>query len=437
VKRTLTILVIMCAVLTALHASGQKESEAAAKPVPLRVMRSGQPDATRDFLLEAEQAFNREMDTDIDMEIVETDWKSYHSRIMVWVAAGQEPDLFITAGSKLYALLEADALLPLDDIIDSELRNDIQQPLWNAYLVDNKTYAIPTSAATMMLWYNKDLFKQAGLDPSEPPRNWDELLSYSQAITEKTPARGMGVNLGRAYEITMHFPAMLYYSATNRQLIDRSGKSVFETPEGVETTKFLVDLINKHRVTQPNPEQITKSDLRQQLRDGRIAMYVDGFWVMKMLKEVTDFSDPDACKFGIAHAPASPFSGKKALVPFNGEPWVVSSHSKNPDAAKRFLRFLVTPEWQMRHDLAISQMTFRPSVWKEYGRQDVELEDEWVFRKMSESIKDSIYVTPPVEKIDPAKEAFQNALVRMVLGEVSVEEGIEIGIREIDEALSD
>ena len=166
-------------------------------------------------------------------------------------------------------------------------------------------------------------------------------------------------------------------------------------------------------------------------------MYVDGFWVMKMLKEVTDFSDPDACKFGIAHAPASPFSGKKALVPFNGEPWVVSSHSKNPDAAKRFLRFLVTPEWQMRHDLAISQMTFRPSVWKEYGRQDVELEDEWVFRKMSESIKDSIYVTPPVEKIDPAKEAFQNALVRMVLGEVSVEEGIEIGIREIDEALSD
>jgi ABC-type glycerol-3-phosphate transport system substrate-binding protein len=56
-----------------------------------------------------------------------------------------------------------------------------------------KTYGVPTNNETMALIWNADLFKQAGLDPEAPPKTWDDLVSYSRQIKEKTGKNGYGM----------------------------------------------------------------------------------------------------------------------------------------------------------------------------------------------------------------------------------------------------
>ena len=58
---------------------------------------------------------------------------------------------------------------------------------------DGKTYGVPTNNETMALIWNADLFKQAGLDPENPPATWDDLVAYSKQIKEKTGKNGYGM----------------------------------------------------------------------------------------------------------------------------------------------------------------------------------------------------------------------------------------------------
>ena len=62
----------------------------------------------------------------------------------------------------------------LDDFFPQLISN----AKWNDTL-----YAIPMEATTIALLYNKDLFKQVGLDPNHPPENWNELKEFSKRLT--------------------------------------------------------------------------------------------------------------------------------------------------------------------------------------------------------------------------------------------------------------
>ena len=58
---------------------------------------------------------------------------------------------------------------------------------------DGKTYGVPTNNETMALIWNAGLFEEAGLDPEKPPATWDDLVSYSKQIKQKTGKNGYGM----------------------------------------------------------------------------------------------------------------------------------------------------------------------------------------------------------------------------------------------------
>ena len=94
------------------------------------------------------------------------------------------------------SMLDSDAVVPVHTLNKGEVDwKDVVQPIMKYYSVDGNLYCMPFNSSTAMLYYNKDMFKAAGLDPEKPPKTWAEVEEYSLKIMEAGAATG-GFSMG-------------------------------------------------------------------------------------------------------------------------------------------------------------------------------------------------------------------------------------------------
>lgn len=93
-------------------------------------------------------------------------------------------------------MLDSGAIIPVHTLNKGEVDwADIVQPIMKYYSVDGQLYCMPFNSSTAMLYYNKDMFVAAGLDPEKPPKTWAEVEEYSMKIMEAGAATG-GFSMG-------------------------------------------------------------------------------------------------------------------------------------------------------------------------------------------------------------------------------------------------
>ncbi len=393
----------------------------AGAPVTLKVMRPGYPKEARAFFTEVQAALAKEY-PNIQLEIVDADWNTFHSRMPIWVTGKQDPDIYLCSLTDLAGIVDVGGVMPVDKIIDAQLREDIPAGAWDAVKYKGKIVAIPGDYAPFVLWYNKDIFKKAGLNPTKPPATWDELVQYALKIKQETGVAPFGVNLGRSADITELSWGMFFVSATNHQYIDDNDRPRITSPESVKAHTFLADLIRKHKVTQPDPQLYSKGDLRVLMRDEKIAMDVDGPWLMNVLASKIDLSSAEASKYAIAPAPRPSVEGKTAMYASTTDSWVISSHTKYPEEAQTVLKFLLRPEWQYAHDRHVQQMPFRKSLYRDSAKYP--MTNNWVYRAMNAVIEKTINAHPITPTSNADYDALKNAVIKMSTGAASVEDAL-------------
>ena len=85
-------------------------------------------------------------------------------------------------------MIDSGVIVPAQELLDKDPTFDVGvllDPIVNYYTVDGKLYSMPFNSSTALLYYNKTLFKEAGLDPNKPPKTYDEFLEYSRLLTKK------------------------------------------------------------------------------------------------------------------------------------------------------------------------------------------------------------------------------------------------------------
>lgn len=171
------------------------------------------------------------------------------------IQGGTPPDFAILPNPELYSLLDMDAVIPLDDLIaqdgGQEYIDDFIPAFMNNSYYDGKIYSIPFQRSTIIMYYNKDQFKEAGLDPETPPSNWEELREYAKKLT-MTDEAGNIIRYG--VMIPTDDPFMFYgfsrqSSEGETEIMSEDGKEVyFDTPQNVQALEYLVDLSQKDHV---------------------------------------------------------------------------------------------------------------------------------------------------------------------------------------------
>ena len=136
------------------------------------------------------------------------------TKVQAAIKGGNTPDLAIMFSIDLYSLLAMDAIADIDSFCTTEEDQQWLDGFYDGFMMNSRdgetTYGIPWQRSTIVLYYNKDAFEAAGLDPEQPPTTWDELYDDAQklTITENGQTTQYGIQIpsdGYAYWMLQTF----------------------------------------------------------------------------------------------------------------------------------------------------------------------------------------------------------------------------------------
>lgn len=297
-------------------------------------------DSQSGFINKLADEFNKEhKDTKVKVTIIPS--ADFVQKFGTAAAGGNAPD--VASMDLVYApyFASAGALTDISDKVkDLKWKNDMSPAHVSQGKYKGKTYALPFTGDVSVMYYNKDLFKQAGLDPEKPPTTMAEV----QADAEKITALGNGT-YGFAFSGACGgcniFSMGPYVWAQGGNVLSEDGKKAqFDSPEVTSTLTMYRDLWNKGAMP-----QLVKSDggsnAGDAFKQGKVGIFNWGDFYL------TSLTDPSAgAKFdwGVALIPGSE-AGKNASFA-GGDDIAIPSGAKNPEGAWQFLKWVTDEKAQ-------------------------------------------------------------------------------------------
>jgi ABC-type glycerol-3-phosphate transport system substrate-binding protein len=205
-----------------------------------------------------------------------------------------------------------------------------------------KLYCLPDDLDPLILMYNMQLFKEAGLDPSKPPATWNDFLDYAKKLT-RGDRYGAGIIGARQEGLFMRFNPWLWGSGGDYVTADGL-RSALDTPESLDGFRFYVELFTKHKVVPSGVIEQGAQEVRTQLAYGKVAMII----TLPSEPGIVQAINPNiSVREVMALAPVP--AGKKKVTSAWFSMRVISAFSKNPDAAWKVYKAWHDRDSQMRN----------------------------------------------------------------------------------------
>lgn len=289
---------------------------------------------------------------DIKVKFEAMAWAEATTKLKLLGAQGDLPDVTFTNIANGWDLAAEGYLMDLSDMIasDETLSAELPQSVIDiATTEDGKMFWVPAATGAFGLWYNKDLFEQAGLDPEAPPKTIEDMISYAKTITEKTGVPGLGWGIS-ATEDFANVIESFYSSYTGADIWSDKDKSfTFEKDEKnrerfAQALEVVAAITNDYGITQPNVVEYNPYGIRTLFRDGQVGMYLDGVWAVKeLLGELDKGADS---KFNTGLFPAG-LAGSYPVMGCDG--WAIPEECKNKEDAWKLIQHLMSSDNQTRH----------------------------------------------------------------------------------------
>lgn len=339
----LTVLLLTSFTLTAL-----------AEPVTIEVWFHSGKGEEREVLDAQVKDFNA-MQNEVIVKAVRLPEGSFNEQVSAAALAGDLPDLLDFDGPFLYNYAWAGHLIPLDDYVSSELEADFLPTIIAQGTFGGKLYSLGTFDSGLSIWGNKAYLKKAGVRiPTSIKDAWtleefNEVLEKLQALNEVEYAIDFKMNYGAGEWYTYGFSPII--QSWGADLIDRSdfqsADGVLNGPEAVEAMTWFQSLFSKgYAKLQPAGDD----DFY-----GRkiAALSFVGHWMWSPHNE--------GLGNDLVLLPM-PKLGDKAVTGMGSWNWGITSQSKNPDAAWKFLEYLIEPEQILRMTNANGAVPARKSA---------------------------------------------------------------------------
>lgn len=211
-------------------------------------------------------------------------WQDYSSKLVAQMASGNAPDVVGVAIEGTRMMVGKEVLVPLNDYLQNdpdgaEMMEDITQTAWDAFTVDGSIYEVPKDSNIVIMFYNKKMFADAGIDEPDPDWTWEDFVSIAQKLT-----KGEGDSKVWGYmvrdNITTGYLPFLTTNGTNLLTPDLTASNL-QDPKVQESFQFIYDLVYKYKVA-PIPE--AKTDIINLFAAGRVAMIPTGMFAIPTFK---------------------------------------------------------------------------------------------------------------------------------------------------------
>jgi multiple sugar transport system substrate-binding protein len=272
-------------------------------------------------------------------------WDQCQDKVTTLAAAGTPVGLAYVGSRTLKQFAQNDLIVPIP--MSAE-----EQATYFPYVVgtvttDGQQWGVPVAFSTKALYWNKDLFAAAGLDPEKPPTTWAEEIEYAKAITEKTDAAGFGV-VAKAFDNTMH--QFLHWVYTNDgTVIDADGNITLNSPQNLEALTALRDIVP---YAEEGPTAYEQNEVRAIFLDGKLGMIQASVGAKGLLADAP-------FKWGVTNLPLGPQAKGPGTLLIT-DSFAVFKGTGVEEQAISLAKFLASPENQPVYEAAEGLTPLRP-----------------------------------------------------------------------------
>ena len=230
------------------------------------------------------------------------------------------------------------AIIPITDFTDGPEgidRSLIFDAFWEYNSTGGQIWTMPFNNSVPILYYNRDLFVAAGLDPDQPPTTWDEVIEYGKMLTRDTDGNGEIDQWGFNVHSDTHWYLSSMFLENGVQIInDEQTEVLYNTPEAVEMLQLWDDMVNLHMIMPPGQHQEAKGDFLA----GKSGMLIRSSANIPSTIEEATFDVGVATLPTVAgRDPVAPIGGASLAISKNDDPAVVA-------ASWEFVKFMTSKE---------------------------------------------------------------------------------------------
>lgn len=280
------------------------------------------------------------------------------AKILTAVKGGNAPNVAVALSTDMFTLIDEDAVLPFDGAAGADAATWFKS-FYPGFMANSqtggKTWGIPFQRSTVVLYWNKQAFQKAGLDPEKAPATWAEMRDMAAKTTLRDAAGNVtqwGVEIPSS-----GFPYWLFQGLTTENgaiLMNEAGDEVaFDTPKVVGALQYWVDLAAKDKV---HPAGIVEwGTTPKDFLEGKTAM----MW--QTTGNLTNIRKNAKFPFGVAMLPAqerrgSPTGGGNFYL-FKG------SSPEQQKAVVEFVKWMTTPERAAEWSIATGYVATQPAAF--------------------------------------------------------------------------
>jgi multiple sugar transport system substrate-binding protein len=282
------------------------------------------------------------------------------------IATGTAPDLVLFGVENIAPYVSSSSLTDISDFWDTTGvdQSNYLESVTSLSLVDGKLYGTPMQYNVQYLYWNKDLFTAAGLDPETPPATLTELEGDAVKLTD-TAKNQYGLALPTDNNV---FVSFLWGNGGD---VDDSATAanLLKSDANLQTLNWMQNLSVNEKVS---PGNITSSDAEVMFQSGQIAMFISGPWQINGLRNL-------GINFGVTSIPAGTAG---AYSPAGGCSYVIPSGTEESQklAAYKFMQYWLTDEilkeWSNRNGFP---------VWSKTLMEDAEIKNDAVLSAVSKA----------------------------------------------------
>ena len=329
-----------------------------ASPIPSPARQSG----TKKLIFSSyswsgyEEALNQVIDTwiqtqtdgNVEVERQYAPWDDYWGKLQTQVAAGTPPDLGIADYSRIVSYAKSGIIRNITDFVQSSdiqldrmIPASLEQYRWaegdfDTGNPDGDFYGLPTDGQSMVMFYNKRMFDEAGIGYPTDDWTWDDLLEAAKATTKPDQTQ-FGFNLPVSYTwrgIWVKAAGGSFHTPDYR-------KSMLNSPETREAMTWLWDTYYTHKVAPPPSAGGTGT---HPFIGRQVAMAVDGVWWISDVANGLEEGEWDICMF-----PKHPRTGLRTTT-VEADGWWIFKDAKEPELAWSLMQYMVSEAGQRQFD---------------------------------------------------------------------------------------
>ncbi len=276
---------------------------------------------------------------DVNVKLIEaSDRDDLIARLSTSFTAGAPPDLFLL-NYRFYAQFASRGVLdPIEERVDDSdvfQQGDFYDEAMDAFRFDGKLTCLPQNISSLVVYYNKDMFRDAGVAEPKAGWKWDDMVAAAKKLTKDSDGDGKAEVYGLGVEASLIRIAPFVWSNGGEIIDDEENPTHFtlDTPEAEEALERFFQLRVVEKVV-PGDEEVEAEDDETRFQNGRMAMVLSSRRATPTFRTIQDFD------WDVAALPQH----KEQAGILHSDAYCLTKASDNKEAAWSFIEFALGPD---------------------------------------------------------------------------------------------